>query len=265
LLLEIVIIDGGYSFSRAVAGEAPPMWRAANEALQTFIDVALYSSVAFGALTFAQRRDVISAWIESIRTHRWLPWFAAQCALFLVVMMMLPALQNGAARPPWFIFSMWLAASAGLVLCATLSLAPLSFWREQAQRQAGNLLAALIGGASVYAAVTQAKESWRELSAATLSASHWLLSLYEPGAFADAATRTLGARDFQVVIDAPCSGYEGIGLVLGVLGFYLFAFRRELRFPNALVLLPIGAVTIWALLIPPGLLLVVLCRPRSRA
>src|SRR5262245_44879851 len=62
-----------------------------------------------------------------------------------------------------------------------------------------------------------------------------------------APSRLLGAGDFRVVIDAPCSGYEGVGLVIAMLGFYMFAFRRDLRFPIVLALLPIGAAAIWLL------------------
>src|SRR6185503_5070282 len=44
-----------------------------------------------------------------------------------------------------------------------------------------------------------------------------------------------------------CSGYEGLGLILAFLSIYLFLFRKDLRFPGALLLLPLGAVTIWIL------------------
>ena len=36
-----------------------------------------------------------------------------------------------------------------------------------------------------------------------------------------------------------------IGLIVVLLGFYLFYFRKSLRFPNALLLLPIGVALIW--------------------
>ena len=55
----------------------------------------------------------------------------------------------------------------------------------------------------------------------------------------------VGTGWYEVFIDRPCSGYEGIGLVVVMLGFYLFVFRRTLRFPNALLLVPIGVVLIW--------------------
>jgi exosortase E/protease (VPEID-CTERM system) len=55
----------------------------------------------------------------------------------------------------------------------------------------------------------------------------------------------IGTQTFQIMIAPKCSGYQGIGLVSVFLGVYLFAFRRTLRFPHALLLLPIGAVVMW--------------------
>ena len=57
----------------------------------------------------------------------------------------------------------------------------------------------------------------------------------------------VGTPAFRVSIAPTCSGYEGVGLILAFLGIYLYLFRKELRFPGALVLLPLGAVTIWVL------------------
>ena len=48
-----------------------------------------------------------------------------------------------------------------------------------------------------------------------------------------------------MAIAPQCSGYEGIALILLFLGVYLWLFRRELRFPHALLLLPVGLLAIW--------------------
>jgi exosortase E/protease (VPEID-CTERM system) len=48
-----------------------------------------------------------------------------------------------------------------------------------------------------------------------------------------------------VLISPECSGYEGIGLILAFLTIYLLVFRKELRFPAAFLLLPVGAVAMW--------------------
>src|SRR5262249_49577392 len=42
-----------------------------------------------------------------------------------------------------------------------------------------------------------------------------------------------------------CSGYEGIGLILAFLTVYVWLSRRDLQFPRALLLFPLGAATIW--------------------
>lgn len=246
LLAEIVAIDGGYSFRSAVAGDAP-LWQFANEALQTLVYVTLYSGLAFCVLALAHGREVLGDWVASNRDHAWLPWFIRQSMLFALVLLVLPWIEVGAEQAPWTLFSIWFFACASMAVCAALAIAPLSFWREQGAKHAPNVVAALVAGISIYAAVNLSRESWSLLADATLSASHWILSLYEPEAFADGASRVLGAGDFEVVIDAPCAGYEGMGLVLGVLGFYIFAFRRELRFPHVLALLPVGVAAIWLL------------------
>jgi exosortase E/protease (VPEID-CTERM system) len=48
-----------------------------------------------------------------------------------------------------------------------------------------------------------------------------------------------------VAIGPACSGFEGIGLIWAFLAAYLILFRRELRFPHAVLLLPIGTAVIW--------------------
>jgi exosortase E/protease (VPEID-CTERM system) len=48
-----------------------------------------------------------------------------------------------------------------------------------------------------------------------------------------------------VQIAPECSGYEGIALITVFLVVYLWLFRKELRFPHALLLFPLGVLAIW--------------------
>jgi exosortase E/protease (VPEID-CTERM system) len=50
-----------------------------------------------------------------------------------------------------------------------------------------------------------------------------------------------------VQVNEVCSGVEGLGLVLVFTGLWLWFFRREIRFPQALLLVPVALGTIWAL------------------
>lgn len=64
---------------------------------------------------------------------------------------------------------------------------------------------------------------------------------------ADANHFVLGTTRFSVVIAPECSGYEGMALMLVFGSAWLWFFRREFRFPQALLLLPAGVAAIWVL------------------
>ena len=64
---------------------------------------------------------------------------------------------------------------------------------------------------------------------------------------ANPATMTIGSQTFTVAISPQCSGLEGVGLMLifGVL--WLWFFRHECRFPQALLLIPAGLSVLFLL------------------
>jgi exosortase E/protease (VPEID-CTERM system) len=55
----------------------------------------------------------------------------------------------------------------------------------------------------------------------------------------------VGTPSFSVEIDKACSGYQGIGLICAFLTFYLWFYRKTLRFPQATLLVPTGVIAIW--------------------
>ena len=57
----------------------------------------------------------------------------------------------------------------------------------------------------------------------------------------------IGTARFYAIISDQCSGLEGIGLLLVFGILWLTLFRHEARFPQALVLLPLGVVTLFLL------------------
>ncbi|MFM8284542.1 MAG: exosortase E/protease, VPEID-CTERM system [Planctomycetaceae bacterium] len=52
----------------------------------------------------------------------------------------------------------------------------------------------------------------------------------------------IGTEAFNVAIGAPCSGYQGIFLMIFLFAGYLWWFRRIHRFPQVLLIFPIGIV-----------------------
>jgi exosortase E/protease (VPEID-CTERM system) len=86
---------------------------------------------------------------------------------------------------------------------------------------------------------------WEPFAGGTLRLSALLLSLIYPAMTYDPAQGLVGSNAFMVEIYPVCSGYEGIALVTVFVSTYLWLFRKELPFPRALALFPIGIVSIW--------------------
>src|SRR5207302_4913816 len=63
----------------------------------------------------------------------------------------------------------------------------------------------------------------------------------------EAQARILTVGNFKVYVAPSCSGAQGIALVCIFLGAYLWLCRKDLRFPHALLLLPVGIALTWIL------------------
>jgi exosortase E/protease (VPEID-CTERM system) len=72
-----------------------------------------------------------------------------------------------------------------------------------------------------------------------------VLRVFLPDIIGDAATFSLGTPRFTVGILAGCSGVEGLGLVLVFTTIWLWYFRKETRFPQALLLIPCSLACMW--------------------
>lgn len=120
-------------------------------------------------------------------------------------------------------------------------------WAHAARTHSVDVTLALAIGLAVliFAKLTQA--GWDDLAAATLFVSQAILRVFAPDAAVDTAQYTITVNGFTAKINHYCSGYEGVGLVTTFLSVYLWTFRANLKFPNALLLIPIGIVTVWIL------------------
>jgi exosortase E/protease (VPEID-CTERM system) len=130
----------------------------------------------------------------------------------------------------------WLAAAV-----------PPRFWPGLVRSGRRVLLAGFAVGLGGWAGSELARSGWESSSAPTFWAVARLLSLVYPEVVSDPETFVLGTPSFRVMIAPECSGYEGVGLVCLYMAFYLCAFQRDLRFPHALALVPVGALAAWSL------------------
>jgi exosortase E/protease (VPEID-CTERM system) len=85
------------------------------------------------------------------------------------------------------------------------------------------------------------------LQRATLSVVAVLLHLITRDVVFKPQDNLIGTQYFSVYVDVPCGGWEGIGMFCTLFGMYLWFYRRELRYPAVLTLLPLGAAILWLL------------------
>lgn len=167
-------------------------------------------------------------------------------ALFYVfsgLLFSIPSALNGEQRQMMVL--PWLFTGVATVLSLAWSIAPLSFWQKIYQAEKASLVLAFMAGAATWLFAYFSRNLWETLGDTTLYLVHQLLLLVFDEVYVDVGQRLLGIGDFIVEVGQPCSGYEGIGMVSVFTSLYLYMFRKELRFPNALLLFPIGILTIW--------------------
>jgi len=145
----------------------------------------------------------------------------------------------------------WLALWAMLALVAMaawcLALAPPPFWRRWLERSGAAFLIGAAVGFSAFALGMETRNLWWPLQRSTYVIVVLLLRLLGQTIVVEPAELIIGTSTFAVTIGSICSGIEGIGLVTIFVSTYLWYCRRELRFPRALALLPIGICAIWLL------------------
>lgn len=174
---------------------------------------------------------------------------APSCAanLFGVALVLLPLLGGPAVFP--FSATLW---TAGAILIVAGGMAMAVPWRSWARilREVPPLVTAVLAAGFFLPDLVWRLDDfwyWSPLTKITFSSVGWVLSRLTDGTFIDPEFYEIGIDGFIVEVGAACSGLQGFGLVACLVGVYLVACRDELRFPNVLLLLPIGILASFVL------------------
>jgi exosortase E/protease (VPEID-CTERM system) len=182
------------------------------------------------------------------RDHRWLRWLVLHLAALGGFLLLSREIFDAATGlPPTGLASAtgWLALALATFLLWLSAIAPWPAWRWLMAEERPAFMGSAAVAVGVWLAGQATQVLWRPLADATFWVSKQQLALLYPDVVADASRRILGTPAFRVEIAPSCSGYEGIGLIVAFVGVYLWLFRQHLRFPQALLLLPIGAAIVW--------------------
>lgn len=209
--------------------------------------------IAIGTATLLFKGDVLaaapeSAIAEQASPHRALRWLAHPLLfvafLELTRRLAAPLASLPGGQGPWFVLWVVLAAaSATALLFAAL---PPAAAIALARRARPTLALGVAVGGAAWMAGRWAERLWVPLGSLTVSAVAGLLRLGSDQVVSVPDRLDVGLRSFHVRVAPVCSGYEGIGLILVFLTACLLTMRKNLRFPAALLLLPIGVLAAWS-------------------
>jgi exosortase E/protease (VPEID-CTERM system) len=207
--------------------------------------VALVAAMSVFAITSAKPWRSLTPQMTYFRPA----WLAGHVALIACLAWL--GSQLFPSTPPLIPFAvvvgLWLACATAAVFCAFAAMAPLPHW-VKAARGLGNIwFYSIVLALAAAAAIPLTQELWRSTAAATFNVVRFILQPILPGLAADPATRILGTQHFAVEILEFCSGLEGMSLILVFMSVWLWYFRKEYRFPRALLLIPLGVVLMFGL------------------
>jgi exosortase E/protease (VPEID-CTERM system) len=149
----------------------------------------------------------------------------------------------GSFAPLWVLG--WAASGALALASWGLTAMPLAIWSKLLRVAGSGLAVGFCVATAVWASELRADGLWQPLARGTLGCAGGLLRLFYADVVSNPTSLTIGTSSFAIRIDPDCSGYEGMALILAFLSGYLWFDRVTLRFPAALVLLPLGAVASW--------------------
>jgi exosortase E/protease (VPEID-CTERM system) len=206
--------------------------------------VGVSAALLVGIPPESEQREIAAAFREPRRT--W-PIFVAQLIAYAVALAITIFVFNRGIElsRPW----VWIGLWAGSAICALLlwiaAVVPPVAVKPLRRPVIRALAVGLVVGVIALLAGASTSVLWRPMSMLTLDVVAFLLDLTGHEVIYLPEELVVGTPAYEVFVDRPCSGYEGIGLIIVMLGFYLFYFRKSLRFSNALILVPIGIVLIW--------------------
>ena len=136
------------------------------------------------------------------------------------------------------------AATVGSWLATVLSPGA---WFEIVKRSRLAIVVGLAVATLAFSLGNYTGQLWSTMAGATMFLVEQMLRLISAHTMIDPTTRIVELDHFRVRIGDPCSGYEGIGLVVAFLAGYFWVFRRSLRWPQTYYLFALGTVLIWLL------------------
>lgn len=211
---------------------------------------AIAFSALFATFAFLRNQSELKATSAAVAPEpvRWVLLVAHFAAMGIFSLTSLGVYGNGlTARDSNLAAAAWIFAALAAIASAALAFLPWRFWSAMA-RATGRLWIYVAAAAALTSAATGAFRSlWEPASRVTFRMVQLFLGPFVSDMVIQPEALRIGTRRFTVIIADQCSGLEGIALLLVFGCMWLVLFRHESRFPQALVLLPLGVIALFLL------------------
>jgi exosortase E/protease (VPEID-CTERM system) len=178
---------------------------------------------------------------------RWAPAHLASVVAFLVVTNAVFGGGLPTAAHPTALIAAWVLLVGAVTFTAVGAAIPARAAASLARLCAYPGLVGLLAGALAWSLGRASEILWPFLSHVTLEAAAAVLAPFAGSdLYKDVARQYLGVGNFVVVVAAGCSGVQGMGLIAALATVYVVRFRRTLRMPLALIVVPIGVAAAFA-------------------
>ena len=203
----------------------------------------LITSSAIFALFLIRDRAVINTILFEGASYRRFLWAMPLHLLsFILFLLITIRVFNSDTSASGLQMTAWLCFVITTGLTFTLLVASAARLGRLLKHQKIALLISIGGGLSVMLISLYSRALWEPLSELTMYGSHLILNIVYNDIYIDASAKLLGAQDFVVHVSPQCSGIDGMALAVGITSAYLFLSRNNMRFPHAILLIPIAAV-----------------------
>jgi exosortase E/protease (VPEID-CTERM system) len=246
LIAEIAVFWARFGAAICVKIDGPRIIAFAQRSpVSQFMITASVAALICGGLRLARQLHSATWNFETPFHRRWLVLhFAALVAFYGLSIAEFEGAHGSWSHAQLWI-GIWLMMGTVALACWIAAVIPLSLPGVDNISAMQLLAVSTIAALAAVSAGQLASQLWQPLSQGTFWLVENLLHLFYSSVTAEPSRFVVGTESFSIYIAPKCSGYEGIGLVTIFLGTFLWWFRRELRFPQSLLLLPLGIATIW--------------------
>jgi exosortase E/protease (VPEID-CTERM system) len=209
-----------------------------------FVVVFAVFFAIFGYSKARNSLDAISTRFREVRIS-WSLLAGHFCLVAAFAGLSVPLYRGPSGIPGNLVMGAWLALGVLAVALAGWAFAPPKVWMVAARATGNAWIYASAGGLSACLLGAASRLMWAPAAHLTFLMVKTILRVLVSGVMANPSTHVIGSRGFYLEIAAECSGLEGIGLILVFGATWLWLFRREFRFPHALLLIPASMVVIF--------------------